>query len=45
MLNDVLIARTARREGVTIITDNTKDFERIQPFCAVRFISGDEYFG
>lgn len=42
--NDVLIARTARRAGVTVITDNIKDFESIQPFCNVRFMSGNEYF-
>jgi predicted nucleic acid-binding protein len=42
--NDVLIARTARREGVTVVTDNIKDFEMIQRFCSVRFISGFEYF-
>lgn len=43
--NDVLIARTAKREGVTVVTDNTKDFEMIQRFCSVRFMSGFEYFG
>jgi predicted nucleic acid-binding protein len=43
--HDVLIARIARRAGVTIVTDNTKDFERIQSFCNVRFISGKDYFG
>lgn len=43
--NDVLIARTARREGVTVITDSAKDFERIKNFCNVRIMSGDEYFG
>ena len=43
--HDVLIARTARRAGVTVITDNTGDFEKIHPYCAVRYLSGDEYFG
>jgi predicted nucleic acid-binding protein len=43
--NDVLIARTARRAGVAIVTDNVKDFERIQNFCNVRLIKGHEYFG
>jgi len=43
--NDVLIARTAKRAGVTVVTDNTKDFEMIQRFCAVRFRSGADYFG
>ena len=45
IISDVLIARTARREGVTVITDNTKDFARIQKFCHVRILSGSEYFG
>jgi predicted nucleic acid-binding protein len=43
--NDVLIARTARRAGVTLITDNAKDFALIQNYCKVRIMSGDEYFG
>ena len=42
--HDVLIARTAKREGVTVITDNIKDFEAIQRFCNARLISGDDYF-
>ncbi len=42
--NDVLIARTAKRAGVTVVTDNVKDFEMIRRFCAVRLVSGDEYF-
>jgi len=42
--NDVLIARTAKRAGVTVVTDNTKDFEMIQRFCSVRLMSGTEYF-
>jgi predicted nucleic acid-binding protein len=42
--HDVLIARTAKRSGVTVVTDNLKDFEAIQRFCNVRLMSGDEYF-
>ncbi len=42
--NDVLIARTARRAGVAIVTDNTKDFERIKNFCNVRLLTGPDYF-
>jgi hypothetical protein len=42
--HDVLIARTAKRVGVTVVTDNVKDFEAIQRFCNVRLISGDNYF-
>ncbi|AFY61099.1 type II toxin-antitoxin system VapC family toxin [Synechococcus sp. PCC 6312] len=43
--HDVLIARTAKRASVTIVTDNIKDFEIIQRFCHVRVITGDAYFG
>ena len=42
--HDVLVARTAKRAGVTVVTDNTKDFEMIQRYCSVRFMSGSEYF-
>lgn len=42
--SDVLIARTARRAGVMIVTDNAKDFEKIQPFCRVQLMSGNAYF-
>ncbi|MCD8487765.1 MAG: hypothetical protein LRZ84_13790 [Desertifilum sp.] len=42
--HDVLIARTAKRAGVTVVTDNIKDFETIQRFCHVRLMSGDDYF-
>jgi predicted nucleic acid-binding protein len=42
--HDVLIARTAKRSGVTVVTDNTKDFEAIQNFCNVRLMTGDDYF-
>jgi predicted nucleic acid-binding protein len=42
--NDVLIARTARRSGVAIVTDNTKDFSRIRSFCNVRLIRSSEFF-
>ncbi len=45
IISDVLIARTARRAGVTVVTDNAKDFERIQKFCNVRLLSGNDYFG
>ena len=45
LTNDVLIARTAKREGVTVVTDNTKDFEMIRRFCAVKTISSADYFG
>lgn len=43
LTNDVLIARTARRAGVIIVTDNLKDFETIAPFCRANVQSGDAY--
>ena len=43
--NDVLIARTCKRAGVTLVTDNTKDFALIKTYCNVRTISGEDYFG
>src|SRR6266487_3063675 len=42
--NDVLIARTARRAGVTIVTDNVDDFKKISQFCNVTVIRGSVYF-
>ena len=42
--NDVLIARSAKREGVALVTDNVSDFEKIQNFCNVKIISGSKYF-
>lgn len=44
IINDVLIARTAKRAGVTVVTDNVSDFEKIRNFCDVKVISGSEYF-
>jgi predicted nucleic acid-binding protein len=45
MINDVLIARTAKREGIAVVTYNTKHFVKIQRYCNVRLISAKEYFG
>ncbi|CAN5297120.1 hypothetical protein BH18ACI2_BH18ACI2_18280 [soil metagenome] len=44
IIRDVLIARTARRAGATVVTDNTADFLKIKRFCAVRLQSGSDYF-
>ncbi|HEX7332349.1 MAG TPA: PIN domain-containing protein [Pyrinomonadaceae bacterium] len=44
IINDVLIARTAKRAGVIVVTDNVSDFEKIRNFCDVKVISGSEYF-
>jgi predicted nucleic acid-binding protein len=45
IIRDVLIARTARREGALLVTNNVADFKLIQSFCNVRVTSGKEYFG
>ncbi len=45
IIRDALIARTARRAGAILVTDNVADFELIKPFCSVRIKSGAEYFG
>lgn len=45
IIRDVLIARTARRAGALLVTDNIRDFETIKPFCNVRLKRGTEYFG
>ena len=44
IVNDVLIARTAKRAGVMVVTDNVSDFRKIQNFCDVKIISGKKYF-
>ena len=45
IIRDVLIARTVRRAGALLVTNNVKDFELIKPFCNVRIKSGKDYFG
>ncbi len=44
IINDVLIARRAKRAGVTVVTDNVPDFKKISQFCDVKIISGSQYF-
>ena len=44
IINDVLIARTAKRAGVMVVTDNLSDFRKIRNFCDVKIISGKKYF-
>ena len=44
IINDVLIARTAKRAGVMVVTDNVNDFLKIRNFCDVKVISGSKYF-
>lgn len=43
IIRDVLIARTAKRAGVTVITDNLADFRRIKRYCDVRILSAEQY--
>ena len=44
IINDVLIARTAKRQGVMVVTDNINDFKKIRNFCDVKVIGGSKYF-
>lgn len=44
IIRDVLIARTVRRAGAMLVTDNVSDFKLISRFCAVRIIPGKSYF-
>ena len=45
IIRDVLLARTARRAGALVVTNNVSDFRKINAFCRVRIQSGHEYFG
>ena len=38
LLRDVLIARSARRVGATVVTYNRRDFARIRRFCNVQVV-------
>jgi predicted nucleic acid-binding protein len=44
IIRDVLIARTVKRVGALLVTDNAHDFKIIKQFCNVRTKSGREYF-
>ena len=44
LIRDVLIARTVKRVGAALVTDNLDDFRAISTYCRVRLISGKEYF-
>ena len=43
LIRDVLIARTAKREKLTVVSDN-KDFPLIQRYYEFDWISGKEFF-
>ena len=44
IIRDVLIARTSRRAGALVVTDNIADFKKINRFCKVQLVSGSDYF-
>lgn len=45
IIRDTLIARICKRESLYLVTDNIKDFETIEPYCKIKLISGEEFFG
>lgn len=45
IIRDVLIARTVRRVGGLLITNNISDFRRIKRFCNVSIRRGADFFG
>jgi predicted nucleic acid-binding protein len=45
IINDVPIARSAKRAGVTVVAYNVWHFEQIRRYCAVRLDSAAHYFG
>lgn len=44
IIRDVLIARIAKRAGAVVVTDNLRDFARIQQYCSVKILSTDDHF-
>ena len=44
IIRDVLIARTVKRVGAMLVTDNLRDFKAISTYCSLRLISGREFF-
>jgi predicted nucleic acid-binding protein len=45
LIRDVLIARTVKRAGALLVTNNVTDFLLIKPFCNVRIRTGPDFFG
>ena len=45
IIRDVLIARTVRRPGALLVTNNVSDFKLIARFCAMRTVTGRKFFG
>jgi predicted nucleic acid-binding protein len=44
IIRDVLIARSARRLNVKVITRNVRDFEMIRPYCDVSVEHPNDFF-
>jgi predicted nucleic acid-binding protein len=44
IVRDVLIARSVKRAGALLVTNNIDDFILIRPYCSVRVISDSDYF-
>ena len=44
LFNDCLLAVSCRRAGVTVITDNVKEFECLASVYRVKWRPGDDYF-
>ncbi|HEX2204809.1 MAG TPA: hypothetical protein VHG91_15985 [Longimicrobium sp.] len=44
LVRDVLIARSAKRVGATVVTENLADFRKIRRFCDVRVLPPTELF-
>ena len=44
IIRDVLIARTVKRVGALLVTDNAHDFKAIKQFCNLRIQNGREFF-
>ena len=43
LVRDTLIARTCKRDSVTLVTAD-EDFQKIQRFCAFKLIHPKDYF-
>jgi predicted nucleic acid-binding protein len=44
LLRDVLIARTAKRVGAMVVTENVADFMKIRRFCDVKVVPAADFF-
>ena len=45
MMLDALIAVSAKREDVTVVTNDWNDYKAIQYYCKVKLKRGGDYFG